>query len=185
MKDLIIYLRSKYSFQENPIDFGNEFNEKINAFYANQSNVDSFITWVKESGSKLNLDLQPMASTFFPSLSFSAIYEILEFQNFKIYKEEIFCISFIEDYYTSQFNTYIKEKKENGKVTYKPTKTPIRDTKFEDAYDKIVDVINKQYPNKEFLDIKLTNRILGDFKLTYSNNQKTSIFELLFRTELE
>jgi len=46
-----------------------------------------------------------------------------------------------------------------------------------------VEEINKKYPNKQFLDLKFTDYIIGDYQMTYSTQTKTSIFELIFRTK--
>lgn len=181
MKDLINYLNEKYVINQDSVSFGKNLNDRIDKFFANESNVDSFLKWLSKSKIKLNIDLKQMISTFFPSLSFSVTHEIIEYMGFRIYKEEIFCVSFIEDYYTSCFISYIREQKEGHKLTYRPIKRPIRDSKFDANSKKIIDEIQKRYPNKIYLDIQNLNYVLSDYQLTYSGEPKTTIFELLFR----
>ncbi len=184
MNKIIENLKQKYSSSENTSDFSRELNNKINAFYTEQSNVDSFFHWLKNTNEKLDLNLQHMVSTFFPSLSFSITYEIDKYKKYSIYKEEVFCISFIEECYTSVFNSYIRENKDGDILIYHPSDTPIRDSEFDSIYNKIINEIEIKYPNKVFLKYRYLNYVLGNLNLTYSSNPKTRLFEVLFREKI-
>jgi len=181
--DILNVLKAKYANPENPEKFVKEFNLKINRFHTNQENVDSFNKWMDQLCINLDLKLETANSTFLPSQTFFIHHEILEYSDFKIYKMEYFSISFIEDYFTSQFVTYIREEKEGKVVIYNPEERPKRDSKFDANYYKIMEEIQKKYPQKRYLDIKITDFILGDYQMTYSTKPKTTIYELLFRSK--
>ena len=180
---ILNYLKEKYANPTDPKKFVKEFNETINKFHMNQENIDSFDKWMNFISENLDLQFETANSTFLPSQTFFIYHEILKYPDYKIYKMEYFHISFIEEYYTSQFVTYIREEKEGEVVMYDPSGRPKRDSKFDANYNKIMEEIQKRYPDKRYMDIEFTDYIIGDYQMTYSTRPKTSIYELLFRSK--
>lgn len=175
-------LKSKYSNPEDLEKFMAEFNDKIAKYHNSSKNVESFFNWLDHLRVKLDLNIKSMTSSFFPSLTFAIVYQIQELDEYKIFKQEIISISFIEDYHTSFFSAYIYENKESELVTYRPTKTPKRDSCFDQDYLNVLKEVEIQFPKSKYMDYKYTKRIIGKLPLTYSTQEKTPLYEILFRS---
>jgi len=184
MIEIVQKLRLKYSTDIVSNEFSTALNVEINKFYAKQKNVDQFFHWLKKTEEKLDLNLQHMVSTFFPSLSFSITYEIDNYKDYRIHKEEIFCISFIEECYTTVYTSYIRDNKSGSVLRYRPNSMPERDSEYDDIYNRIVEEIKIKYPKKIYLENRYLNCVLGNLNLTFSRNTKTRLFEVLFRDKV-
>ncbi|MDF1697353.1 MAG: hypothetical protein P1U56_16030 [Saprospiraceae bacterium] len=181
MKEILDYLRNKYPQPKNTKEFNLKFNEQINQFHSKEENYLEFKSWVEDIARRRNLHLTMSCSTFFPSMTFYVQYEHRIIENLQVFKQEYFCISFIENFYTSVFTTYIIEENGKDKLFYTPRSKAIRNSIFDPIHNDLIQEIQAQYPSHNLLPAKLDRYILGNFDLTYSRHPKTRVFDLIFR----
>ena len=182
--EIIKDLEKKYSNPDNPQEFAQDHNNWINAFHRDQEKRNDFAKWLNKTSITLNIKTTFFESIFFPSFTFSCNYETKIYDQYTNYKYETVGISFLEDYYTSYFNCYMREKRDGKNITFKPIRDSIRDSEFEYKFKLVDNKVKKKFPNKLRLSKNVTDFIIGAYQMTYSGQPNTSVYELLFRSKV-